>query len=97
MSLYPHSRATLTGEVGIEDVRPSMSADRFIPARQVWARYGVSFMTINRWVKDPRMGFPAPVYLGRFRYWRLADLETWERTRPTGSRASDQQTAEATA
>ena len=51
----------------------------FLPARQVWERYSVTSMTLWRWVADERMGFPKPVYFGRFRYWRMADLEAWER------------------
>ena len=56
--------------------------DGYLPARQVWERYGVTSMSLYRWVRDPAMGFPAPVYIGRFRYWRLADLDAWERSRP---------------
>ena len=54
----------------------------FLQANKVWARYGVSFMTINRWVKDERVGFPQPVYIGRFRYWRLTELQEWEAKQP---------------
>lgn len=55
--------------------------DVFLPARKVWERYGVTDMTIYRWLRDERMAFPQPVYLGRFRYWKLTDLVSWERTR----------------
>lgn len=50
----------------------------FLPARLVWERYGVTSMTLWRWLRDEEMRFPRPVYLGRFRYWRVADLEAWE-------------------
>jgi predicted DNA-binding transcriptional regulator AlpA len=53
----------------------------FLPARQVWQRYGVCSMTLGRWLADPRMAFPKPVYLGRLRYWKIGDLEAWERAR----------------
>lgn len=56
-------------------------AQVFLPARKVWERYGVTSMTLHRWLKDPNNNFPKPTYLGRFRYWRLADLEAWERDR----------------
>jgi predicted DNA-binding transcriptional regulator AlpA len=39
-------------------------------------------MTLYRWLADPRLEFPPPIYLGRFRYWRLADLLRWEAERP---------------
>jgi hypothetical protein len=51
----------------------------FLPARKVWERYDVTSMTLHRWLHDERMAFPEPIYLGRFRYWRLTDLEAWER------------------
>lgn len=58
--------------------------EQFLPARHVWERYGVTQMSLHRWVNDPALGFPAPIYFGRFRYWRLADLLAWERSRPRG-------------
>ena len=29
-----------------------------------------------------RLGFPRPVYIGRFRYWKVAELQQWERGLP---------------
>lgn len=64
-----------------------ISADRgFLPARRTWERYGVTSMTLHRWLRDPAMGFPQPVYIGRFRYFRFADLEQWERDRTAEKR-----------
>lgn len=56
--------------------------ERYLPARDVWERYGVTSMTIGRWLADPRMAFPRPIYMGRFRYWSIAALAEWERSRP---------------
>jgi predicted DNA-binding transcriptional regulator AlpA len=42
-------------------------------------------MTVWRWLRDPYLGFPQPIYLGKRRYWRLADLEAWERSRAAAS------------
>lgn len=53
----------------------------FLPARQVWERYGVTQMTLWRWLRDPDLNFPRPHYLGRYRYWKISDLEAWEATR----------------
>jgi len=50
----------------------------FIPARLVWERYSVTSMTLHRWLADDRLAFPRPLYVGRMRFWRLADLEAWE-------------------
>ena len=35
-------------------------------------------MTLHRWCRDERLGFPSPVYVGRVRFWRIAELEAWE-------------------
>lgn len=59
----------------------SEADDVFLPARKVWERYGVTDMTLHRWIRDERMGFPAPVYIGRFRYWKLSSLTAFERAR----------------
>jgi predicted DNA-binding transcriptional regulator AlpA len=57
----------------------------FLPANAVWSRYGVTAMTLHRWIADPDLGFPKPFYLGRFRFWRIAELEAWEANRPRAS------------
>jgi predicted DNA-binding transcriptional regulator AlpA len=65
---------------------PKLSApenDRYIPARAVWERYGVTHMTLYRWLDSEEMNFPRPRYIGRFRYWKLADLRGWEASRPS--------------
>lgn len=62
--------------------------EKFLPARAVWERYGVTSMSLHRWLADPRSEFPAPVYFGRFRYWRLSDLQGWERSRPQRQRTA---------
>jgi predicted DNA-binding transcriptional regulator AlpA len=58
----------------------------FIPARAAAARYSTSLRTIDRWLLDDRLGFPAPVYLGRMRFWRITDLEAWEAKQSERSR-----------
>lgn len=62
--------------------------DTYLPAPRVWQRYGVSSMTLHRWLRDPKMGFPKPTYFGRHRYWRIRQLVEFERSRPIGRRAS---------
>jgi aromatic ring-cleaving dioxygenase len=61
-----------------------LDTDVFLTARAVRRRYGdKSDMALWRWSRDPSLGFPAPIYIQQFRYWRLADLLEWERSRPT--------------
>lgn len=60
-------------------------APAFLPARLVAARYAVTIRTLDRWTDDERLGFPAAVYLGRMRFWRIADLEAWEAEQASGA------------
>jgi predicted DNA-binding transcriptional regulator AlpA len=53
--------------------------NQFLPARKVWERYGVTSMTLWRWLRDENLRFPRPVYIRRRRYWRTGDLVRWER------------------
>ena len=38
---------------------------------------GVSQMTLWRWLNDPDKEFPKPIYIGRRRYWKEADIIAW--------------------
>lgn len=61
--------------------------ESFLPSRRVRARYGVTDMSLWRWWHDPAKGFPAPVYIGRYRYWRLSDLQAFEQRLNNGAAA----------
>ena len=37
----------------------------------------VSDMTLWRWQNDHTLNFPKPIYIGRRRYWREADVIEW--------------------
>jgi predicted DNA-binding transcriptional regulator AlpA len=63
-----------------QQIKP-LANDEYLPAARVRARYGISAMSIHRWLADPKLKFPKPLYIGRYRYWRLADLAEWERHR----------------
>ena len=60
-------------------------AETFLTTAKVRERYGVSAMWIVRRLTD-KSGFPRPTYLGRLRFWKLADLEAWERARAAQGR-----------
>jgi hypothetical protein len=53
----------------------------FLPAGRVAARYAVSPRSLDRWLEDARIDFPRPLYIGRMRFFRVADLEAWEAER----------------
>jgi predicted DNA-binding transcriptional regulator AlpA len=44
-------------------------------------RYGVTTKTIDRWVLDPKLGFPAPIHINATPIWDLSEVERWERDR----------------
>ena len=45
-------------------------------------RYGnVSAMTLHRWLGDLHLIFVDRIYIGNRRFWRLSDLEEFERRR----------------
>ncbi len=55
--------------------------DILLPAAKVQRRYNVSHMWIERRLRDGS-GFPAPLYIGRLRYWRLSEIQAWEERLP---------------
>lgn len=38
---------------------------------------GISDMSLWRWLNEPALSFPRPIYIGRRRYWREADILEW--------------------
>jgi predicted DNA-binding transcriptional regulator AlpA len=52
---------------------------RLLPTRQVCRRYNVSDRTINRWERDPDLGFPKPVVINNRKYFHECDLAAFDR------------------
>lgn len=63
--------------------------ETFLPARGVRARYSVSDMSLWRWLRDEALSFPRPLRINGRRFWRLSDLESWEKSRAKGGAAND--------
>ena len=38
---------------------------------------GISDMSLWRWLNDPALNFPQPIYIGRRRYWKEAEVIAW--------------------
>ena len=53
--------------------------DGLLPTPSVCERYQVVSRTIERWLDDEALGFPRPLIINRRRYFRVAELEQWER------------------
>lgn len=48
-------------------------------AAQLCARYGsITPMTLYRWLKDTRLGFPQPLRINHQRYWKASEIVAWE-------------------
>ncbi len=60
----------------------------YLQSSAIRARYGVSDMTIWRWLHNNELGFPAPLRINGRRFWRLTQLEAWEASRAVESRES---------
>jgi predicted DNA-binding transcriptional regulator AlpA len=52
---------------------------RWVGARAVRARFNdCSDMTLWRWLNNPALGFPKPVYHGRLRFWDEEELDAYD-------------------
>lgn len=62
---------------------------RLISASDVRTMFGkVSDMTIWRWLKDPALNFPRPIYVQRRRFWRETEVLEWIENQPRELTAS---------
>jgi predicted DNA-binding transcriptional regulator AlpA len=50
----------------------------FLTGPDVQFRYRRSHVTIWRWQRDPKLGFPKPMQINGLNYWRLTELLAWE-------------------
>jgi len=58
-----------------------MSTDDYIGARKLRQRYDTSDQSIWRWLHDDELNFPKPIYIKGRRFWKVSQLEQWERAR----------------
>jgi len=52
---------------------------RYAPSSRVMDRYDRHRTTLNRWLKDPALGFPKPTRIRGRLYWDEAALDAWDR------------------
>jgi hypothetical protein len=48
-------------------------------------RFGISTRTFERWLDNPKLGFPRPMVIQRRRYWDLEAIQVWERRQAAAS------------
>jgi predicted DNA-binding transcriptional regulator AlpA len=55
---------------------------KYLTGPQVCARYGISDMSLWRWLRDAAVAFPQPAMRIRDRrFWLESDLIAWERSK----------------
>ncbi len=54
--------------------------DKFISARAVLGQFEPppSVRTIDRWIDDPRMNFPKPIYIGKRRFFLASEIAAFK-------------------
>jgi predicted DNA-binding transcriptional regulator AlpA len=52
-----------------------------IPTRQVAERYHVTLRSIDRWIRDPELGFPKPIQINSRNYFNENELDAFDRRR----------------
>jgi predicted DNA-binding transcriptional regulator AlpA len=82
-TVHEPARARAGRTIPIADRLPTMPGadERYLPVRLVLDRYGITMSTLERWMADPDMSLPRPVYFSRYRYFLLSELVAWERER----------------
>ena len=57
---------------------PVIIGARYLTSRVVCQRYGNCQRTLDRWIKDPALKFPAPLDINGRRYFLEEHLQRWE-------------------
>ncbi|NKM87465.1 DNA-binding protein [Rhizobium laguerreae] len=61
-----------------------MASQKYLTGPQVLSRYQISEMTLHRWQKNEKLGFPEPLKINRRKFFLEDDLIAWERSRASG-------------
>jgi hypothetical protein len=58
----------------------------FLSKAGIAHRYNVDPRTVDRWKKNPKLGFPPPdLVINQREYRKVATIEAWERRRATAT------------
>jgi predicted DNA-binding transcriptional regulator AlpA len=77
---------TSCGDVAMDAMSISKdTSERLLPMGALCRRYSVTDRTIDRWLE--RGILPEPLRINRYRYWRVSDLERFEREHLSASKA----------
>jgi hypothetical protein len=54
---------------------------RKLPARKVLERYDICGKTLDRWLADPKLGFPRPAVINKRRYFDEDELDAFDESK----------------
>jgi predicted DNA-binding transcriptional regulator AlpA len=63
------------------------NSSELLPDPRIADRYQVTSRTIDRWDRQPELGFPRPIRINGRKYRYIHELETWERERIAAKRS----------
>ncbi len=69
--------------------RPPVAGSVHISGPALCARYGIVGMTLHRWERSKKLGFPKPRWINHRKYWVLSEIEAWERARAPRTGTAD--------
>ena len=53
--------------------------EQWITGPRLARHFNVTPMSIWRWLRDPKLGFPQPTQIRRRNFWRVADIREFEK------------------
>jgi hypothetical protein len=54
------------------------------PRSETARQFGKTTRTLERWERDPKLGFPAPIVINRLKYDSVRKLQQWKRQQAVG-------------
>jgi hypothetical protein len=66
---------------------PNVGTGLKLPTRAVCKRYDIVDRTVQRWIKNPDLGFPRPTYINGRLYFDEDALTAWDLAMAAKSRA----------
>jgi predicted DNA-binding transcriptional regulator AlpA len=61
------------------------SSREYLTGKQVATRYQITPVSLYRWERDQRLGFPQPMIVNRRKLFKIDELVAWERSRAKGA------------
>jgi predicted DNA-binding transcriptional regulator AlpA len=82
-----HQRYGHRGDNADDDGAPYRVPGRKLLTRHLIERYRVSDRTIDRWIRDPSLGFPRPTVINGRKFWDEAEIDQFDAKRRTAKEA----------